>query len=69
METIARNAPGICCCHCVATVEDAVGKIDGVQLVSADAASRAANVTDEASTTDVAAITAALEDAGYPARQ
>lgn len=68
METITLNAPDISCGHCVATVEQAVGKIDGVQAVSADAASRDVNVTYDASHTDVAAITAALEAAGYPAK-
>ena len=69
METITLNAPDISCGHCVATVQDAVGKVDGVQTVTADAASKDVNVTYDASKTDLTAITTALEDAGYPAKQ
>ena len=69
METITLNAPDISCGHCVATVESAVGKIDGVEAVSADPGSKDVNVTYDASKTDVSAITTALEEAGYPARQ
>jgi copper chaperone len=69
METITLNAPDISCGHCVATVEKAVGTLDGVQVVKADADSKDVNVTYDASQTDLSAITAALEEAGYPARQ
>ena len=69
METITLNAPDISCGHCVATVEQAVGTIDGVQAVTADADSKDVNVTYDASQTDVAAIAAALAEAGYPAKQ
>lgn len=68
MENITLNAPDISCGHCVATVEDAVGKVDGVQAVSADETSKDVNVTYDASQTDVSVITAALEEAGYPAK-
>ena len=68
METITLNAPDISCGHCVATVEQAVGTVEGVQTVSADAASKDVNVTYDASQTDAAAITAALEETGYPAK-
>lgn len=69
METITLNAPDISCGHCVATVEEAVGKVDGVQSVTASADTRDVNVTYDASRTDAPAISAALAEAGYPARQ
>ena len=69
METITLNAPDISCGHCVATVEQAVGKVGGVQTVSADSGSKDVNVTYDASQTDLSAITAALEEAGYPAKR
>jgi copper chaperone len=68
METITLNAPDISCGHCVATVQNAVGQVEGVQSVTADADTKDVNVTYDASQTDVSAITAALEDAGYPAK-
>lgn len=69
METITLNAPDISCGHCVATVENALGKIDGVASVSANADSKDVNVTYDAGKTGVTAISSALEEAGYPARQ
>ena len=68
METITLNAPDISCGHCVATVQNAVGQVAGVQSVTADADTKDVNVTYDASQTDVSAITAALDDAGYPAK-
>ena len=68
METITLNAPDISCGHCVATVEQEVGKVDGVQSVTADADSRDVNVTYDASRTDLSAIASALEEVGYPAK-
>ncbi len=68
METITLNAPDISCGHCVATVQNAVGRVAGVQSVTADADSKDVNVAYDASQTDVSAISAALEEAGYPAR-
>lgn len=68
METITLNAPDISCGHCVQSVEQAVGQLDGVQSVSADADSKDVNVTYDAGKTDVSAIAAALDEAGYPAK-
>lgn len=69
METITLNAPDISCGHCVATVEQAVGAVDGVASVKADESTKNVDVTWDGSKTDLGAISAALEEAGYPARQ
>ncbi len=69
METITLNAPDISCGHCVATVEKAVGTVQGVESVKADADTKDVNVTYDASQTNVSAISAVLEEAGYPAKQ
>lgn len=69
MENITLNAPDISCAHCVSTVEKAVGQVDGVQSVAADADSRDVIVTYDPSQTNLSAIVTALEDAGYPAKQ
>jgi copper chaperone len=69
METITLNAPDISCGHCVATVEKAVGSLDGVVAVKADADTKDVNVTWDDSKTDLNAISAVLEEAGYPAQQ
>lgn len=67
METITLSAPDISCGHCVATVQNAVGKIEGVQDVSASAESKQVEVTFDNGRTDRGAITKALDEAGYPA--
>lgn len=69
METVTLNAPDISCGHCVATVEEAVGEIGGVQAVSADAESKDVNVTFDAAQTDVSLIASTLAEAGYPVKQ
>jgi copper chaperone len=69
MQTITLNAPDISCGHCVATVEGALGKVDGVVAVKADAETKDVNVTWDDSKTDLNAIAAALDEAGYPAQQ
>jgi len=68
VETLTLNAPDISCGHCVATVEKAVGQVDGVQSVSADADTKDVNVTYDVGKTDASAIAAVLDEAGYPAK-
>lgn len=67
METVTLTAPEISCGHCVATVQNAVGKIEGVKDVSANADTRQVDVKFDSVQTNVGAISKALEDAGYPA--
>lgn len=67
MESITLTAPDISCDHCVATVQNAVGKIEGVKAVSANAGTKQVDVTFDKSQTDLGAITSALQEAGYPA--
>lgn len=69
MQTITLSAPDISCDHCVATVEKVVGGLDGVAAVKADAESKDVNITWDDGKTDLNAITAALDEAGYPAQQ
>lgn len=67
METVTLTAPDISCDHCVATVQNAVGKIEGVQDVSANADTRQVEVKFDNNQLTLGVITKALEDAGYPA--
>ncbi len=67
MESVTLTAPDISCDHCVATVKNAVGKIEGVQNVSALADTKQVDVTFDNSRTTLDDITNALADAGYPA--
>ncbi|WEK49901.1 MAG: heavy-metal-associated domain-containing protein [Candidatus Kaistia colombiensis] len=54
------------CGHCVATVTKTVKGLDPVAEVATDLASRTVRVE---SGVDAAAITAALEEAGYPSER
>lgn len=63
-ETSTYTVTGMTCDHCVASVTEEISEIDGVTAVAVDLPSGAVTVT---STTpvEVAAVRAAVEDAGY----
>lgn len=67
MESVTLTAPDISCDHCVATVQNAVGKVEGVQDVSAKADTKQVDVTFDNARTTLDDITKALANAGYPA--
>jgi copper chaperone len=54
---------GMTCDHCVQAVTSEVGRVPGVTGVTVDLAAGAVTVTGE--TVDDAAITAAVDEAGY----
>lgn len=69
IEEATLTAPDISCGHCVATVKEAVGNLDGVRQVDADAETKRVAVTFDPSRVSLARIEAALAEAGYPAQQ
>lgn len=64
MTTSTYTVVGMTCGHCVSSVRDEVGRIDGVTQVDVDLASGAVDVTSDAPLTDDA-VRAAVEEAGY----
>lgn len=62
MTTRTYDVPGISCGHCKASIEEAVGNLPDVDLVSVDIDARTVLVTG-AATDD--AVRAAIDDAGY----
>ena len=60
--TRVYEVPTISCDHCKHTIEGAVSKVSGVELVTVDVTSKTVQVDGEASDTTVRA---AIEDAGY----
>ena len=66
METIVIGVEGMTCGGCVASVEGAVGRIEGVKKVRADLGAKQATVEGEH--LDRARIAAAIEDAGFEVR-
>lgn len=59
------TVPDISCGHCKESIEKAVGALDGVQAVNVEIEPRTVNLEYDAATVDLAAITAAIEGAGY----
>ena len=62
--TSTWTVTGMTCGHCVASVKEEVGELDGVTAVEVDLDSGAVTVTSEQPLDD-AAVRAAVEEAGY----
>ena len=65
METITLNIPNISCQHCVMTIKREAAFVDGAELVSGDVDGTSATFQVE-SDGALAALKAALAEAGYP---
>lgn len=59
------NVPDISCGHCKASIEEAVGGLAGVESVNVEIEPRAVHLAYDPASVDLAAITAAIEGAGY----
>ena len=68
MTTKVLSVPNISCQHCVATIERALGELEEVQQVTADAKTKLVSVTYGAPE-DLQTITDTLKDIGYPVRE
>ena len=66
IERATLTAPDISCGHCVATIEEAVGALDGIAQVSADAGTKRVEVAFDPARVSVDRIEAVLDEAGYP---
>lgn len=68
LERITVTAPDISCGHCVATVQEVVGDLVGVNAVTANADTKRVEVTFDPSRVSVTEIETAMDDAGYPVK-
>ncbi|ADJ45294.1 heavy metal transport/detoxification protein [Amycolatopsis mediterranei S699] len=64
MTTSSYTVTGMTCAHCVASVSEEVGAIDGVTGVAVDLPTGAVTVTSRQPVDD-ARVRAAVEEAGY----
>ena len=64
MATATYTVTGMTCEHCVASVKEEVGEIDGVTGVDVDLASGRLDVTSDGDV-DRGAVEAAVTEAGY----
>lgn len=65
LEAVQFGIAGMTCDKCVATIEKALQRIDGVQDIRVDREAARASVTFERDKTDVPAIHDAVLKAGY----
>ncbi|MFP5071701.1 heavy-metal-associated domain-containing protein [Pseudonocardia nantongensis] len=64
MSTATYTVTGMTCQHCVASVTEEVGELDGVTGVEVDLPTGAVTVTSDAPVADDA-VRSAVEEAGY----
>ena len=69
MEWVSLTAADISCAHCVATINDALSKLDGVVSVETSATTKQVQVEYDPSQVSLPIIEAALDDAGYPVQE
>ena len=68
-EQATLTAPDISCGHCVASIKEAVGELDGIHRVEASAETKQVAVEFDPSRVSLARIEATLAEAGYPVQQ
>ncbi|MBV0923190.1 heavy metal translocating P-type ATPase [Halomicroarcula limicola] len=64
-RTVRLELTGMSCANCSATIEEAVGELDGVESVDANYATDEGSVTYDPDSVSLAEVVAAVEDAGY----
>jgi copper chaperone CopZ len=67
MVHIRLNAPDIVCQSCANAITNALSRLDGVQQVTVDIATKTVDVLYEQDRVTVQAILQRLDDAGFPA--
>jgi len=60
------TAPDISCSHCVATINKAVGGLDGVRRVETSEATKQIDIEYDPSRVSLTQIEAVLDEEGYP---
>lgn len=68
IEKATFTAPAISCGHCVATITQEVGALDGIEQVAVSAATKQVSVRFDPHRVSLADIRSALDEAGYPAK-
>jgi mercuric ion binding protein len=67
-KAVTLSVPGMDCATCPITVKKALGKVPGVSTIEVNLEKREAAVTFDDTKTNVAALTRATEEAGYPSK-
>lgn len=69
IEHVTLLAPDISCSHCVQTVQAALGKLDGVSNVLANAETKHVDLDFDSGVISLGQIEAILDEAGYPVKR
>ena len=65
-QTVTLSVPGMTCAACPITVKQALSRVSGVDKIDVSLERKEAIVTFDDTKTNVAALTKATENAGYP---
>jgi copper chaperone len=66
IEQIVVTTPDMSCGHCVASIEEEVGALAGVETVKADLETKQVTISFDPGKVSVPQIESALDEAGYP---
>jgi copper ion binding protein len=69
IERATLTAPDISCAHCVATINKAVGGLDGVSKVTTDEQIKQIAIEFDPARVSLAQIEATLDEEGYPVQR
>lgn len=69
IEQATLTAPDISCGHCVATINKAVGAIDGVRHVETSEQTKQVQVEFDPGKVSLTRIEAVLDEEGYPVKK
>ncbi len=67
-QHVTLLTPDISCGHCVSTVQEALGKHEGVKLAMANAETKFVDVDFDPTVTTVEQISRTMAGAGYPVK-
>jgi copper chaperone len=67
LQEVTLTAPDIGCGHCVTTIQDAVGALEGVDRVRAEVPTKKVEIAFDPSRVTLEQIEATMDDVGYPA--
>jgi copper chaperone len=66
IEHVTLSTPDIGCDHCVATIQETLGALDGVSSATASTDSKTVDVVFDSGVISLGKIEAALDEVGYP---
>ena len=66
VENVTLTAPDISCSHCVATIDRALGALDGVKRVETSETTKRIQIEFDPSKVSLAKIEEVLDEEGYP---